>query len=123
MNEGDRQRLGARTDGAAGEPDLAGVGRVDPRQNLDQRRLAGAVLAEQRVDLAAPDVEIDVVERERRGEPLDEADHFEKRRLGAVPLVVVMAFHERRSVSAEETLRRAHAAAARARYFTPHTSR
>ena len=55
----DRRRL-------AGEADLAGVGLVDARQDFDQRRFAGAVLAEQRMDLAATDVEIDVIERERR---------------------------------------------------------
>ena len=33
---------------------------VDARQDLDQRRLAGAVLAEQRMDFAAPDVEVDL---------------------------------------------------------------
>ena len=45
--------------------DLARVGFVDPRQHLDQRRLAGAVLAEQRVNLAAADVEVDMIESER----------------------------------------------------------
>ncbi len=47
------------------KPTLAGVGRIDAGQHLDQRRLAGAVLPEQRMHLAAPDIEIDVVERQR----------------------------------------------------------
>ena len=60
-------------DRPAVEQDLAGVGLVDARQDLDQGRLAGAVLAEQRMDLAATDVEVDVIERQRRGEALDES--------------------------------------------------
>jgi hypothetical protein len=39
------------------------AGLVDSRQHLDQRRLAGAVFAEQRVDLALAHVEIDAIER------------------------------------------------------------
>ena len=35
--------------------DLAGIGRQNAIDHLDQRRLAGAVLAEQRVDLAGLD--------------------------------------------------------------------
>ena len=73
MDEGDRQRVGRRIDGAAVEADLAGIGGVDAGEDLDQRRLAGAVLAEQRMHLAAPDVEVDVVERQRAGEALGQA--------------------------------------------------
>ncbi len=40
--------------------DVAGVGSVDAREHVAQRRLAGAVLAEQRVDLAAAQLEVDV---------------------------------------------------------------
>ncbi len=54
----------------AAEEDLAGVDAVDAGQRLDQRRLAGAVLAEQGVHLAGEQPERDVVEgedaRERR---------------------------------------------------------
>src|SRR6185295_4517704 len=35
-------------------------------EDLDQRRLARAVLADERVDFAAADLEVDVVERPRR---------------------------------------------------------
>ena len=66
MDEVDRQVVGARNDWAAVDEDLAGGGRVDPGQQLDQGRLAGAVLTEQRVDLATPDGEVDPVEGERR---------------------------------------------------------
>ena len=41
--------------------DLAAVGRDEPDQDLHQRRLAGAVLAEDAVDLAAVEVEVDAV--------------------------------------------------------------
>src|ERR1051325_4353474 len=40
-------------------PDLAGVCAVDPGDDLDQRRLAGAVLAEQPDDLAGAHGEVD----------------------------------------------------------------
>ena len=43
------------------EADLALVGVQDAVDHLDQRRLAGAVLAEQRVDLAGRHPEADVV--------------------------------------------------------------
>ena len=62
--------FGDRIDGAAVQPDLAGIGAVHAGEDLDQRRLAGAVLAEQRVHLAGAHVEVDRVERERAGEAL-----------------------------------------------------
>ena len=42
-------------------------GVVEPVEDVHQRRLAGAVLAEQRVHLAAAEVEVDVVVREMPG--------------------------------------------------------
>jgi hypothetical protein len=55
--------------------DLARVARHHAREDLDQRRLAGAVLTQQRVDLAAPQGEVDVRERllaaERLAQPAD----------------------------------------------------
>jgi hypothetical protein len=47
--------------------DLAGRGNQDAADDADQRGLAGAVGAEQREDLAALDVEIDIVERPEPG--------------------------------------------------------
>ena len=41
------------------EQDLALVGRGQPVEDVHQGGLAGAVLAEQGVDLAGPDVEVD----------------------------------------------------------------
>ena len=60
--EGDTVQLGVR----------ARVGRVVRREQLDQRRLARAVLAHERVDLAGRDVERDVVEGPGAGEGLRE---------------------------------------------------
>ena len=62
MNERDRQPICRGTHGPSVERDLARVGFVNARQNLDQGRLAGAVLAEQRVNLAAIEIEVDVIE-------------------------------------------------------------
>ena len=42
-------------------PDLAGVGQVDAAQHIDQRGLAGAVLAQQRMDGARPHGEVRAV--------------------------------------------------------------
>jgi hypothetical protein len=50
--------------------DLARVGRVEAVEDAHQRRLAGAVLAEQGMDLPAPQIEIDVVVGEHAGELL-----------------------------------------------------
>ena len=43
---------------------------VETRQQLDQRRLAGSVLADQRETLALADVEVDLLERSRAAECL-----------------------------------------------------
>ena len=68
----------------AGDEDLAGVGLVDAAQNLHQRRLAGAVLADQADDLAGPDLDRDVLQRVNAGEALVDPDHRQGRvgRLG-----------------------------------------
>ena len=71
MDESDRQRVVPGSDRFASEQDLAGVGFVDPGQYFDQRRLARPVLPEKRVNLAAANIKIDMIERERPGEALD----------------------------------------------------
>ena len=60
-------------DVAAGEMDGAGVGREVAGELADQRRLAGAVGADQGVDLARPHVDRDVVGRDQAAEALDQA--------------------------------------------------
>ena len=47
----------------AAQDDLAGVGRLGARQDLDQRRLAGPVLSGEGVDAAPPDGEVHALER------------------------------------------------------------
>jgi hypothetical protein len=66
-------------DRPAVEADLALVERVDPGDPLDQRRLAGAVVADERHHLAGPDLEIDLVERLHRAEALRHAAKLEDR--------------------------------------------
>ena len=76
--------------GALEQGDLAGVRPAETAQDLDQRRLARAVLAEERMDLAARNGERDVVERDGRAECLAQAVGFDRRRLlihGRLPRV------------------------------------
>ena len=57
----------------AAKPNLAGVGNDRAAEGLDQRRLAGAVVADDREDLARIKVEVGVVERGDPAVALDEA--------------------------------------------------
>ena len=58
------RRAGERiVDGVAVEADLAGVGAGEAVDDLHQRALAGAVLADERVHLARVDVEVDAIVR------------------------------------------------------------
>jgi hypothetical protein len=50
-------------DASAADEELAGVGPVDAGEDLAQRRLAGAVLTDERVDRSLRDPEVDVGER------------------------------------------------------------
>src|SRR5262249_7451334 len=54
------------------------VHRVNPRDALDQRRLAGAVVADESHDLAVTDLEVDVAERLNRAERLRDAAELEE---------------------------------------------
>ncbi len=56
------------------EEDAAAIPAIGTRQTFDERRFAGAVLTEQRVDLAAPQMQIDLVERLCAGEALFDPD-------------------------------------------------
>ena len=57
---------------------VAGIGQVHARKHLDEGRLAGAVLAEQRVDFAGVDVEVEAIERQGSGEAFGDAAHREQ---------------------------------------------
>ena len=52
--------------------DRPGVGGLRAGERLDQRRLAGAVVADERDDLAGVDLEVDVLERRHAAEALRE---------------------------------------------------
>ena len=66
-------------DRGAVDQDLA-VGRlVDAGEDLDQRRLAGAVVAEEAMDLAGIDLDVDVAERDDRAEMLGDAAELDGR--------------------------------------------
>ena len=70
----------------AEDPRRAAIGAGQPGQDRDQRRLAGAVRAEQAEELAFGDVERDVVERThvaaRRGIRLGDVDERDGRHRG-----------------------------------------
>ncbi len=61
---------GVEGDGLAVDLELALVGAVEAREDVRERALAGAVLAEQRVHLALERLEVDVVVRDDAGEAL-----------------------------------------------------
>ena len=77
----DRGLRGAERDALAFDPDLALVRVVEPVEDVHERRLAGAVLAEERVHLAPAQVEVDVVVGEDAGEPLRDPPELERGRL------------------------------------------
>ena len=59
------------------DADLAGVGLVEAVENRHQRRFSGPVLADDAVDDAALDDEIDVIVGVNRAEALVDADQFD----------------------------------------------
>ncbi len=77
MNHADATRDGVRGvadhDGLIVYTDLARVGGDEPVDDVHERRLAGAILAEKSMDLAAPQVEVDPVIGDRPGETLRDA--------------------------------------------------
>ena len=56
--------------GPALEPDHAGIGRLGTGDDLDDRALAAAVLAQQVIDAPAPDREVDTAQRMDAAEAL-----------------------------------------------------
>ena len=63
----------AKCDDLVANPNLAGVRAMNAGHDLDQRRLAGAVLAEQRVDFAGAHVERHVAQHRDADEGLRNA--------------------------------------------------
>ena len=95
MDEGDRERVRFRMGRPSGKQDVPAVGLVDPSQYFDQGRFARSVLSEERMDLSAMDVEVDVIERECAGEALDQPGHCEQRRRSAFRTKLVDRVHHR----------------------------
>ena len=75
-----RMRGARDLDRLAAELDAPGRRRMVAREDLQQGRLAGTVLAEEAVDRACLDVEVDVIEGQRAREALRDAPHAEQRR-------------------------------------------
>ena len=71
---------------ASGQRDRARIGRIHPRDDLDQRRFTGAVGPEQCVHLTGANLEVNIVEHKRTTERLREADDLEQR-LALVKLI------------------------------------
>ena len=67
-------------DALAVHQDVAGIGRVVAVQDFGERAFAGAVLAEERNDLAGAHTELGDIVGEQRAEPLDDAARFEEGR-------------------------------------------
>ena len=66
----------------AADADRPGVAPVDPRQDLHEGRLAGAVLADEGVDLARPQLELGPVERVDARERLADPVHLDEQVVG-----------------------------------------
>ena len=69
----ERLRRAREADGLPVEPDTAGIGRVNARENPAERALAGAVLAAERVAAARSDLDADIIERHHAGKALGDA--------------------------------------------------
>jgi hypothetical protein len=84
---GDRVARGAEVERAAPDPDHAARRAVEAVSQVHQGALAGAVLADDRDDLARGDRERDIIAgdaRDRIAEDLREPDELERRRLARV---------------------------------------
>ena len=82
INGGDTELAGADGvvvgDGPAEDFEASGVGLDGAGDDLDERGLAGAVLADEGVDLAGPQVERDALERADAGEGFVDVGEFKE---------------------------------------------
>ena len=78
----DRVARGAERDVFSLQKDLACVGVIQAVQNVHESRLARAVLTEQRMHLASPTLQCDVVIRDDARKLLADAAHLENELLG-----------------------------------------
>ena len=58
------------------QKDTAGVLRIHSTQDLDQRRLAGAVLAQDHMDFSRTELKVDVIQGADAGKALDDVLHL-----------------------------------------------
>ena len=65
------------TTGTPSMANLAGVGPMDAAEDLHQRRLARAVLADEPDDLAGRHVEVHAIERDDAGKSLGDRRHLQ----------------------------------------------
>src|SRR5205823_6309027 len=82
----DRVARSAKGGQFAVDQDLAAVRLDDPVQDVHQRALAGAVLADECVDLALADLEIDAIVREHAGKLFRHALHLDSQGMRAPTL-------------------------------------
>ena len=102
-------------DGLAADADFAAIGLVDAGEDLHQRGLAGAVLADQRGDLSGIERQADIVERSHAGEGFGDAGKREQRRF-TLPLAGRVA----NNVSGVGVVKHVCSLRLRARHFHPH---
>ena len=69
---GDRCGRPGELDRLAMQPDRAGIAWQQPVEHVHQGRLAGAILADQRMDLALTHIERSIVDGDKVAEPFDE---------------------------------------------------
>src|SRR5690606_105916 len=89
MNDTDtgilRRTRAQNLDRPAVEQDLAGVRLIDPGEDLHQRRLAGTVLAHERMDFTGPKLESGLLQGMDAGKLLLDAAHDDERCSGGGP--------------------------------------
>ena len=82
--EADGPPRGVDRDRLPVQQDLSFVGLMKPVEDVHQRRLARAVLPEQRVDLSTAQLEVHRVVRDQGPEPLGDPPELERGRVGTV---------------------------------------
>ena len=70
--------IGVRVDPVIRDVQVSARGRENPRENLDQRRFAGAIVADETDDLIVADLEVDIFQGAHRSEVLLDVDHAQR---------------------------------------------
>ena len=85
MNKRDRHEFRMGMDLTPAHENFARVGLIEPGENFDERRLAGAVLTDERMDLGGHDREVDAVQRKRAEKALRETPDLDRGRRVSSP--------------------------------------